>query len=136
MTEPTISRYLDEFEDIPGTQVFNTFRSRQGFNLNQFCMSLMKEENRAAFKANEAVYLNGWNLTAAQRAAVLARDYTAMMQEGGNIYFLSKIFSTDGQSYLKAVATMTGMSQDAYQQMMLAGGRSPKGVRSKKNPEL
>ena len=136
MTEPRISRYLDEFEDIPGTQVFNTFRSRQGFNLNQFCMSLMKEENRMAFKANEADYLKPWNLTAAQRDAVLARDYTAMMREGGNIYFLSKIFSTDGQSYLVAVATMTGMSQADYQQMMLAGGRSPRGVRSKKNPEL
>jgi protocatechuate 4,5-dioxygenase, alpha chain len=136
MNEPGISQYLDEFEDIPGTQVFNTFRSRQGFNLNQFCMSLMKEENRKAFKADEVGYLNGWNLTAAQRDAVLARDYTAMMREGGNIYFLSKIFSTDGQSYLVAVATMTGMNQADYQQMMLSGGRSPQGVRSKKHPEL
>ena len=136
MTDPRISQYLDEFEDIPGTQVFNTLRSRRGFNLNQFCMSLMKEENRKAFKSNEVDYLKAWNLTSAQRDAVLARDYTAMMREGGNIYFLSKIFSTDGQSYLVAVATMTGMSQAAYQQMMLSGGRSPKGVRSKKNTEL
>ncbi|MBK6675308.1 MAG: protocatechuate 4,5-dioxygenase subunit alpha [Proteobacteria bacterium] len=136
MTEPRLSTYLDEFEDIPGTQVFNTFRSRQGFNLNQFCMSLMKEENRTAFKANEVDYLKDWTLTAAQHDAVLARDYTAMMREGGNIYFLSKLFSTDGQSYLVAVATMTGMSQADYQQMMLSGGRNPKGVRSKKNPEL
>lgn len=136
MTEPRLSQYLDEFEDIPGTQVFNTFRSRQGFKLNQFCMSLMREENRAAFKANEEEYLKPWNLTTAQRDAVLARDYTAMMREGGNIYFLSKIFSTDGQPYLVAVATMTGMSQAEYQQMMLSGGRSPRGVRSKKNPEL
>jgi len=136
MSEKHLSPYLNEFEDIPGTLVFNTFRSRQGFNLNQFCMSLMKPENRAKFKANEAEYLKAWKLTEAQTEAVLKRDYTAMMQNGGNIYFLSKLFSTDGFPYLVAVATMTGMSQEAYSKMMLAGGRSPKGVRSKSHPEL
>jgi protocatechuate 4,5-dioxygenase alpha chain len=136
MSEKHLSPYLNEFEDIPGTLVFNTFRSRQGFNLNQFCMSLMKPENREKFKANEAEYLKPWNLTEAQRTAVLKRDYLAMMENGGNIYFLAKLFSTDGFPYLVAVATMTGMSQEAYANMMLAGGRSPKGVRSKSNPSL
>jgi protocatechuate 4,5-dioxygenase, alpha chain len=128
--------YLDEFEDIPGTLVFNTYRSRQGFNLNQFCMSLMKEDNRQAFRANEAEYLKAWNLTDAQRAAVLARDWTAMMREGGNIYFLSKLFSTDGHSFQHVAAIMTGSSQEEYARMMLEGGRSPKGNRSKQHPEL
>ncbi|MGC1457871.1 MAG: protocatechuate 4,5-dioxygenase subunit alpha [Steroidobacteraceae bacterium] len=136
MSDKHLSPYLNEFEDIPGTLVFNTFRSREGFNLNQFCMSLMKAENRAKFKADEAQYLRAWNLTQAQSAAVLNRDYTAMMQNGGNIYFLSKLFSTDGFPYLVAVATMTGMSQEEYSKMMLDGGRSPKGVRSKSNPSL
>jgi protocatechuate 4,5-dioxygenase alpha chain len=99
-------------------------------------MSLMKPENREKFKANEAEYLKPWKLTAAQATAVLKRDYLAMMQNGGNIYFLSKLFSTDGFPYLVAVATMTGMSQEQYSNMMLAGGRNPKGVRSKSNPDL
>ena len=133
---PPQTTYLDEFEDIPGTLIFNTYRSRKGFNLNQFCMSLMKPENRDAFKANEAEYLKPWKLTDAQRDGVLKRDYLSMMREGGNIYFLAKLFSTDGQPYLVAVATMTGMTQDEYSKMMLAGGRNPKGVRSKKHPEL
>lgn len=136
MSDKHLSPYLNEFEDIPGTLVFNTFRSRQGFNLNQFCMSLMKPENREKFKANEAEYLKPWKLTAEQATAVLKRDYLAMMQNGGNIYFLSKLFSTDGLPYLVAVATMTGMSQEQYSNMMLAGGRNPKGVRSKSNPDL
>lgn len=136
MSDKHLSPYLNEFEDIPGTLVFNTFRSRQGFKLNQFCMSLMKPANREKFKANEAEYLKPWKLSAAQSEAVLKRDYSAMMQNGGNIYFLSKLFSTDGQPYLVAVATMTGMSQEDYSKMMLAGGRSPKGVRSKSNPSL
>ncbi len=136
MSDKHLSPYLNEFEDIPGTLVFNTFRSRQGFNLNQLCMSLMKPENREKFKANEAEYLKPWKLTPEQNAAVLKRDYLAMMQNGGNIYFLAKLFSTDGFPYLVAVATMTGMSQEQYSNMMLAGGRNPKGVSSKSNPDL
>ncbi|MCX7037457.1 MAG: protocatechuate 4,5-dioxygenase subunit alpha [Proteobacteria bacterium] len=136
MTEPQLSPYLTEFEDIPGTYVFNTFRSRQGFHLNQFCMSLMKADNRAAFKADNAAYLAAWDLTDAQRDAVLARDWTGMMREGGNIYFLSKLFSTDGHSFQHVAAIMTGATQAQYAQMMLAGGRDPQGCRSKADPSL
>jgi protocatechuate 4,5-dioxygenase, alpha chain len=136
MSEKHLSPYLNEFEDIPGTLVFNTFRSRQGFNLNQFCMSLMKQENREKFKANEAEYLKPWKLTEAQATAVLNRDYLTMMKNGGNIYFLAKLFSTDGFPYLVAVATMTGMTQEEYSNMMLKGGRSIQGNRSKSNPSL
>ena len=81
-----------------------------GFHLNQFAMSLMKPENRAAFKADEAAYLDNWQLTPAQREGVLQRDYNRLLDEGGNIYFLAKFFSTDGQSFLQAVGTMTGMT--------------------------
>ena len=125
-----IHAYLAEFEDIPGTRVYTAKRARAGYHLNQFAMSLMKPENRERFKADEAAYLGEWQLTTAQRAAVLARDYNAMLDEGGNIYFLAKLFFTDGQSFLQAVGTMTGMSPEDYQAMMIAGGRSPDGVRS------
>ena len=127
-----IHAYLAEFEDIPGTRVFTAKRARQGYHLNQFAMSLMKPENRERFKAGEAAYLDEWPLTDAQKKAVLARDYNALLDEGGNIYFLAKIFFTDEISYLQAVGTMTGMSPEDYQAMMLAGGRSPEGQRSKK----
>ena len=124
--------YLDELEDIPGTRVFTVARARQGYHLNQFAMSLMKADNRERWKADERAYLDQWPLTEAQKDAVLARDYNAMLELGGNIYFLSKIFSTDGKSFVQAVSTMTGMSLEDYQAMMLAGGRSPDGQRSKK----
>jgi protocatechuate 4,5-dioxygenase alpha chain len=120
----------DEFDDIPGTTVFTTQRSRQGFHLNQFCMSLMKAENRERFKADERAYLDEWPMTEAQKQAVLARDYNAAIAEGGNIYFLAKIFATDGKSFQEAAASMTGMTTDEYAAMMLAGGRSPEGQRS------
>ena len=125
-----IHAYLASFDDIPGTRVFTAQRARAGYHLNQFAMSLMKADNRARWKADEAGYLDAWALTAEQRAAVLARDYNRMLDLGGNIYFLAKIFSTDGLSFLQAVSTMSGMSLEDYSAMMIAGGRSVEGQRS------
>lgn len=131
MTGPRdIHQYLAEFDDIPGTRVFTAKRARQGYHLNQFAMSLMKAENRDRFRADEKAYLEDWPLTDAQKAAVLARDYNAMLDEGGNIYFLAKLFSTDGKSFQFAAGSMTGMSQEDYAKMMIEGGRSPEGQRS------
>ena len=127
-----IHAYLAEFEDIPGTRVYTAARARQGYQLNQFAMSLMKPENRERWKADEAAYLKGWPLSDEQKAAVLARDYNALLDLGGNIYFMAKVFSTDGLSFVQAVSTMTGVSVEDYQAMMNAGGRSPEGQRSKK----
>ena len=120
-----------EYDDIPGTFVFDADRSRQGFGINMFCMSLMKDENRKAFKANEAEYLKKFNLTPEQADAVLKRDYNRMLELGGNIYFTAKLGATDGHSFRHLAATMTGSSQDDYANMMLAGGRSVEGNRSK-----
>lgn len=131
--ETDIHAYLAQFDDIPGTRVFTAKRARQGYHLNQFAMSLMKAKNRERWKADERAYLADWPLSDEQRDAVLARDYGRLLELGGNIYFLSKIFSTDGQSFLQAVSTMSGMSLEDYQAMMIAGGRSPVGLRSIKD---
>ena len=127
-----IHSYLAEFDDIPGTRVFTAARARRGYNLNQFAMSLMKDENRQRFLADEQAYIDEWNLTDAAKKAILARDYNGMIDEGGNIYFLSKLFSTDRKSFQFAAGSMTGMTQEEYAEMMLKGGRSPQGVRSLK----
>lgn len=127
-----IHEYLAEFEDIPGTRVYTAARARRGYHLNQFAMSLMKAENRERWKADEAAYLGEWPMSDEQKQAVLDRDYNRLLDLGGNIYFLAKVFSTDGLSFVQAVSTMTGMSVEEYQAMMNAGGRSPEGQRSKK----
>ncbi|MBN2970718.1 protocatechuate 4,5-dioxygenase subunit alpha [Roseomonas aeriglobus] len=132
---PTVSdvaSYLAEFDDIPGTRVFTAARARDGYHLNQFAMSLMTPENRARFKADERAYLDAWPMTEAQKQGVLDRDYNRLLDMGGNIYFLAKVIACDGLSFLQGVSTMTGMTSDDYQAMMLAGGRSPVGVRSTK----
>ena len=125
-----IHAYLAELEDIPGTRVFTAGRARQGYHLNQFAMSLMKPENRERWKVDEAAYLADWKMSDDQKEAVLARDYNWLIELGGNIYFLSKIFSTDGLSFAEAVSTMTDMSFPEYREMMLAGGRPAQGNRS------
>jgi protocatechuate 4,5-dioxygenase alpha chain len=111
--------------------VFDFDRARQGYHLNMFCMSLMKPENRATFKADERAYLDKWPMTEEQKQSVLKRDWNGMLQVGGNIYFTSKIAATDGLSFQQIAAIMTGSTQEQYAQMMLKGGRSPEGNRSK-----
>jgi protocatechuate 4,5-dioxygenase alpha chain len=115
------------YADIPGTTVFDTDQARHGYHLNMFCVSLMKAENRARFKADERAYLDEWPMSEAQKLAVLARDYNRMISLGGNIYFLAKLFATDGKSFQFVAAQMAGMSQAEYAQMMLGGGRAPQG---------
>lgn len=125
-----IHEYLAQFEDIPGTRVYTAARARKGYHINQFAMSLMKAENRERFKADEAAYLDEWPLSDEAKAALLARDYNRLLDLGGNVYFLSKLFSTDGLSFAEAVSSMTDMSFPEYREMMNRGGRSPEGNRS------
>jgi len=110
---------------IPGTVIFDARRARQGYALNAFCMSLMRPENRAAFKTDEKTYLARFAMTAEQKNAVLGRDWNGMLALGGNIYYLAKVAATDGKSFQQIAAEMSGMSQEQYAQMMLAGGRRP-----------
>jgi protocatechuate 4,5-dioxygenase alpha chain len=126
-----LDQIKQEYEDIPGTFVFNADRSREGYGINMFCMSLMKDANRKAFKANETEYLRQFPLTMEQTDAILKRDYNRMLELGGNIYFTAKLGETDGHSFRHLAAVMTGSTQEAYAKMMLDGGRSVEGNRSK-----
>jgi protocatechuate 4,5-dioxygenase alpha chain len=71
-------------------------------------------------------------MTEDQKQSVLDRDFQKMLDLGGNVYFLSKIFASDGLSYVQAVSTMTDMNEEEYKQMMINGGRNIEGWRSKK----
>ena len=122
-----MAREQQDYDDIPGTFVFDAERSRQGYGINMFCMSLMKDENRKAFKANEAEYLKKFKLTPEQTEAVLKRDYNRMLELGGNIYFTAKLGATDGHSFQHLAAVMTGSTQHDYADMMLE--RRPLGRR-------
>jgi len=115
--------------DVPGTVIFDAEQSRKGYWLNQFCMSLMKAENRTRFKADERAYLDEWPMSEEQKQGVLTRNLNRCMAAGGNIYFLAKIGATDGKSFQQMAGSMTGMTEAEYRDMMLAGGRSAEGNR-------
>ena len=115
--------------DVPGTTIFDMEQARLGYALNQFCMSLMKAANRVRFLADERAYLDEWDMTEDQKQAVLARDLNRCIGLGGNIYFLAKIGATDGKSFQQMAGSMTGMTETAYRDMMIAGGRGVEGNR-------
>lgn len=117
------------YQDIPGTTIFDAEQSRKGYWLNEFCMSLMKADNRERFKADERGYLDEWPMSEAQKLAVLDRDLNRCIALGGNIYFLAKIGATDGLSFQQMAGSMTGMSEEEYRHMMVSGGRSIEGNR-------
>jgi protocatechuate 4,5-dioxygenase, alpha chain len=115
---------MKSYAQIPGTVVFDSEQARKGYHLNMFCMSLKQAQSRARFKSDESAYLAEWPMTGEQKQAVLARDYNRLIELGGNIYFLAKIFATDGKSFQYAASLMTGMTEPDYVRMMLSGGQS------------
>jgi len=128
---PGASGQGKDYHDIPGTYVFDAEHSRQGYQLNMFCMSLNQEINRASFRADEAGYLDGFALNPQQRQAVLCRDWNEMLRLGGNIYYTAKLAATDGLTFQDLAAKMTGLGRDEYRKMMIEGGRPIAGNRSK-----
>ena len=120
--------------EIPGTTVFDGEQAQKGYALNKMCFSFNSAENRAEFKAGERAYLERWPMTEEQRQAVLDRDYNRMIALGGNIYFLAKIGATDGFSFQNLASKMTGVTEEAYRAMMIAGGRPARGNRSRSDP--
>jgi protocatechuate 4,5-dioxygenase, alpha chain len=115
--------------DVPGTTIFDAEQSRKGYHLNQFCMSLMKADNRERFKADQRAYVDEWPMTEAQKQAVLDVDLNRAISLGGNIYFLAKLGATHGRSFQQMAGSMTGMTEDEYRNMMIGGGRSVDGNR-------
>jgi protocatechuate 4,5-dioxygenase, alpha chain len=122
---------VEAYEDIPGTWVFDAQRARKGYHLNEFLYSLMKAENRKEFLADEARYTLKFKMSDAQREAVLKRNWNGLLELGGVSYALAKLAFTDGKSYQFMASRMTGMTEKEYVDMMLKGGRSPDGWRSK-----
>ena len=122
---------VEAYEDIPGTWVFDAQRARIGYRLNEFLYSLMKADNRTEFLADEHSYLMKFAMTEEQREAVMKRNWNKLLELGAVSYALAKLSFTDGKTYQFMASQMTGMTEKEYIDMMVAGGRSPDGWRSK-----
>jgi len=125
----------EEYADIPGTYLFDKNACAKGYNLNMFCMSMMKEANRKEYLADRSAYLDKWDLTPEQKKAVLDLNWLGLIQNGGNIYYVSKLGATHGYSFEAMAASMTGNTRESYRSMMLSGGRPIEGNRSRKEQQ-
>jgi protocatechuate 4,5-dioxygenase, alpha chain len=120
-----------DYDDIPGTIVFDGRRSRRGYALNKFLMSLNQAANREAFQSDERTYLDRFALDAEQREAVLRREWLRLLELGGNVYYTYKLAACDGMTFQDLAGAQTGMTVEDFAQMMLDGGRPPEGNRSR-----
>lgn len=120
-----------DYDDIPGTYVFDADRSREGYWLNQFCISLRRADNRAAMREDPEAYMARFDMTEEQKQAIRDRAWNRLLELGGNIYYTSKLAAFDGIAFQELAGLMTGMGRDDYRQMMVEGGRGIDGNRSK-----
>jgi protocatechuate 4,5-dioxygenase, alpha chain len=118
-----------DYDDIPGTVVFDGRRSRRGYALNKFLMSLNQPANRDAFRSDERAYLDRFAVDDEQRDAVLRRAWLRLIELGGNVYYTYKLAACDGMTFQDLAGEQTGMSAEDFAQMMLEGGRPPDGNR-------
>ena len=109
--------------DLPGTPIFDGDTSRRGFRMNKLFMSLRKADNRERFLADETGYCREFGLTPEQEKAVLDRDWQAMIDLGGSIFYVYKLAMIDGRSMQYLGGVFTGMTEDEFVAAMRAGGR-------------
>ena len=105
---------------IPGTTLFDGAQARKGYALNKMCFSFNSAGNRDAFRRDEEAYMRQYGLDAAQAAAIQARDVLALLDAGGNVYYLAKFAGILGLDVQDLGAAQTGMTKAAFQAMLVA----------------
>lgn len=110
--------------DLPGTYVFDGAASRLGYPMNRLFMSLRDEPARADFRSDEGAYCDRFGLSGPQRQAVLDRDWQAMLDLGGSIFYVYKLAMMDGRSMQYLGGVFTGTSEAEFTAAMVAGGRT------------
>ena len=110
--------------EVPGTYLFGIDDSRRGFGINKLCASFVSPENRDRFLADEASYCDDFDLTPQQRAALLDRDWKALLDLGGSIFYVFKLATVDKKSMQYLGGVFTGMSTEEFIAELNAGGRN------------
>ena len=105
--------------DIPGTTIFDGKQAMKGYALNKMCYSFNQKANRDAFAADEEGYMAKYGLNEQQKDAIRKRDILAMIDAGGNIYYLAKLAGIFGLNVQDVGSMQTGMSVDQFKQMLL-----------------
>lgn len=107
-----------DYDDLPGTVVFDGECTHSSYNLNKMAFSFNSPENRAEFAADMDAYCRKFELTDDQRVAVLAGDFPALLRLGGNIYYLAKIAIFHGMTMQDAGASFQNITTDQFKQKL------------------
>ncbi len=109
--------------EIPGTPIFDGEASQKGYALNRMCFSFNDASNRAEFACDEGDYCAKFGLTPEQRQAVAHRNVLELIEAGGNVYYLAKLAGIFGLNVQDIGAQQTGMSLEAFKQMLVEAGK-------------
>ena len=111
-----------DYDDIPGTYVFNGENAYTAFGLNKLLFSFNHEENRKAFAEDAGAYADRFDLTREQRSALLENDFLKMIRLGANIYYVAKLALPNGLSVQDAGAAFQGSTTEELQANLNAIG--------------
>ena len=110
-------------QPVPGTTIFDGEQARKGYALNKMCYSFNSADNRKAFLADEDAYCAAYHLNPQQREAIRARNVLALIEAGGNAYYLGKFAGIFGLDMQDIGAQQTGLTKDQFKARLLAAGR-------------
>jgi protocatechuate 4,5-dioxygenase alpha chain len=111
---------FDHHTHIPGTTVFDGRQAMKGYDLNKMCFSFNKAANREAFKQDPEAYMTEYKLTEAQKDAIRSRNILAMIEEGGNIYYLAKLAGIFQLSVQDVGGLQTGRTTEEFKDYLLS----------------
>lgn len=105
--------------DIPGTTIFDGKMAMKGYALNKMCYAFNKEVHREAFRADEEGFMEKYGLNDEQKAAIRSRNILAMIEAGGNIYYLAKLAGIFKLGVQDVGGMQTGMTTEEFKQHLL-----------------
>ncbi|MGJ4995907.1 protocatechuate 4,5-dioxygenase subunit alpha [Bradyrhizobium sp. HKCCYLS3077] len=107
-------------QPVPGTTIFDGEQARKGYALNKMCYSFNDAANRKAFVADEDGYCTKYALNDQQRAAIKSRNVLALIEAGGNAYYLAKFAGIFGLDMQDIGAQQTGLTKEQFKAKLLA----------------
>ena len=99
---------------IPVTPLFDRPRALRGYKMNKMANGLGLPANREAFLADEAEYIDRFDLSDEEKTAVMQRDWHEMVRLGGNLFFILKITAVDPTPITLVGAAQAGMDHDEF----------------------
>lgn len=111
-----------DYEDIPGTYVFDGKHAHGAYALNKLLFSFCTQENRDDFERDPAGYCDRLGVTGEAKDLVLRKDFLGMLRAGANIYYMAKMAIPRGTSVQDAGAAFQGITTKEFQAKLLAKG--------------